>query len=72
MKEIIETAPEMNLMPQDLNNLLEQVTEYQAVYHPLLQRREQREKSTRYLYGLLSPEVDNKAIEPMMLKLEGA
>ena len=71
MKEIIKTAPEMNLMPQDLNNLLEQVTEYQAVYHPLLQRREQREKSTRYLHGLLSPEVDNKAIEPMMLKLEG-
>jgi len=58
-------------MPQDLDNLLEQVSEYQAVYRSLFQRREQREKSTRYLYGLLSPEIDNKAIEPMMLKLEG-
>lgn len=35
------------------------------------QRREQRQNSKLYLYGLLSPEVENKAIEPMMLKLEG-
>jgi SRSO17 transposase len=71
MKAIIRTAPEMNLAPQDLNGLLDEVHEYQAVYHPLFRRREQREKSERYLYGLLSPEIKNKAIEPMMLELEG-
>ena len=71
MTEIIETTPEMNLRPQDLDGLLGQVHEYQEIYRPLLQRREQREKSERYLYGLLSPEIKNKAIEPMMLELEG-
>lgn len=71
MRQIIETAPEMNLTPQDIDGLLDQVHEYQAVYAPLLQRREQREKSERYLYGLLSPEIKNKAIEPMVLELEG-
>jgi SRSO17 transposase len=71
MSEIIETTPKMNLTPQDLDDLLEQVHEYHTIYKPLFQRREQREKSKRYLYGLLSPEIKNKAIEPMMLELEG-
>ena len=71
MTEIIETTPEMDLTPQDLDGLLGQVHKYQEIYKPLLQRREQREKSERYLYGLLSPEIKNKAIEPMMLELEG-
>jgi SRSO17 transposase len=61
----------MNLAPQDFDGLLDEVHEYQATYRPLFQRREQREKSERYLYGLLSPEIRNKAIEPMMLELEG-
>jgi SRSO17 transposase len=67
----IKTPPELNLAPQDLNGLLEEVHEYQGAYRPLFQRREQREKSENYLYGLLSPEIKNKAIEPMMLELEG-
>jgi SRSO17 transposase len=71
MREIVETAPGLDLTPQDLDGLLGQVEEYQAVYRPLYQRREQREKSERYLCGLLSPEITDKAIEPMMLELEG-
>ena len=71
VRQIIETLPEMNLAPQDIDGLLDQVHEYQATYRPLFQRREQREKSERYLQGLLSPEIKNKAIEPMMLELEG-
>jgi len=71
MREIVETAPNLDLAPQDLDGLLSQVQEYQAMYRPLYQRREQREKSERYLYGLLSPEIKDKAIEPMMLELEG-
>lgn len=67
----IRTPPEMNLAPKDLDGLLDEVYEYQATYSPLFRRREQREKSERYLYGLLSPEIKNKAIEPMMLELEG-
>lgn len=61
----------MNLAPQDLDGLLNEVHEYQGTYGRLFRRREQREKSESYLYGLLSPEIKNKAIEPMMLELEG-
>lgn len=71
MRPIIKTLPEMNLTPQDLNGLSGQVHEYQAVYHPLFRRRGQREKSERYLCGLLSPEIKDKTIEPMVLELEG-
>ena len=71
MREIIETAPNLDLTPQDLDGLMGEAQEYQAMYRPLYQRREQREKSERYLYGLLSPEIKDKAIEPMMLELEG-
>ena len=71
MREIVETAPNLDLTPQDLDGLMGEVQEYQAMYRPLYQRREQREKSEHYLYGLLSPEIKDKAIEPMMLELEG-
>jgi SRSO17 transposase len=71
MTQVIETAPEMHLTPQDIDNLLDEVEAYHTIYEPLFQRREQREKSQTYLYGLLAPEIDNKAIEPMMLELKG-
>ena len=71
MTQVIETAPEMHLTPQDIENLLGEVEAYYAIYDPLFQRREQREKSQNYLYGLLTPEIENKAIEPMMLALKG-
>lgn len=71
VKAVIRTPPEMNLAPQDLDGLLNEVHEYQTAYDRLFRRREQREKSESYLYGLLSPEIKNKAIEPMMLEMEG-
>ena len=71
MTQVIETAPEMHLTPRDFDSLLGEVKAYHAIYSPLFQRREQREKSQNYLYGLLAPEIGNKAIEPMMLALKG-
>ena len=71
MTQVIETAPEVRLTPQDVDSLLGEVETYQGIYSPLFQRHEQREKSQKYLYGLLAPEIENKAIEPMMLALEG-
>jgi len=71
MTQVIETAPKMHLTPQDIDNLLGEVKAYYAIYSPLFQRRGQREKSQNYLYGLLAPEIENKAIEPMMLALKG-
>jgi SRSO17 transposase len=71
MTQVIETAPEIHLTRRDIENLLGEVKAYYAIYSPLFQRREQREKSQNYLYGLLAPEIGNKAIEPMMLALKG-
>jgi SRSO17 transposase len=67
----IETAPIMDLVPEDLEALLGELHAYHAIYSPLFQRREQRAWSAKYLHGLLL-ELPRKSIEPMVLALEGA
>jgi SRSO17 transposase len=71
MTPVIETAPEMQLTLEDVDQLLDEVKAYHAVYNPLFQRREQGDKSQEYLYGLLAPEIKKRAIEPMVLSLQG-
>ena len=61
----------MDLTPQDVDNLLEELRAYHALYAPLFQRREQRDWSVQYLRGLLS-DLPRKSIEPMVLALVGA
>jgi len=70
MKEPIATAPAMELTPQAIDNLVEELRAYHAIYSPLFQRREQREGAAKYLHGLLL-ELPRKSIEPMVLALEG-
>jgi len=70
MKELIPTAPAMELTPQAIDNLVEELRAYHAIYSPLFQRREQREGAEKYLHGLLL-EIPRKSIEPMVLALEG-
>ncbi len=41
--EPIETAPVLDLAPDDLEPLLDELRAYHAIYSPLFQRREQRE-----------------------------
>jgi len=67
----IETAPAMALTPQAMDNLVEELRAYHAIYSPLFQRREQREGAAQYLHGLLR-DLPRKSIEPMVLALEGA
>lgn len=71
MMTAIETAPVMDLRPQDVDSLVEELQAYHAIYSPLFQRREQRQWSAEYLRGLLL-EIPRKSIEPMMLALQGA
>jgi SRSO17 transposase len=71
MKELIPTAPAMDLTPQAIDNLVEELRAYHAIYSPLFQRREQREGAAKYLHGLLL-DIPRKSIEPMVLALEGA
>ena len=67
-----ETVPEFNLKPQDIDNLVDELREYHAIYSPLFCRREQRDWSAVYLNGLLSDDVSAKSIEPMVLAQKGA
>ena len=71
MTPLIETAPEMQLAPPDLVDLLDQVESYHALFAALFPRREQRERSQEYLYGLLAPEIPQKNVEAMVLALKG-
>jgi len=61
----------MELTPQAMDNLVEELRAYHAIYSPLFQRREQREGAEKYLRGLLL-EIPRKSIEPMVLALDGA
>ena len=67
----IDTAPAMELTPQAIDNLVEELRAYHAIYSPLFQRREQRAGAAKYLHGLLL-DLPRKSIEPMVLALEGA
>jgi SRSO17 transposase len=71
MRAPIETAPVMDLRPQDLDRLVEALRDYHALYSPLFQRRAQREWAEKYLHGLLL-EIPRQSIEPMVLALDGA
>lgn len=64
-------TPEMNLEPVDVDDLLDELHEYHAIYSPLFGRREQREQAEKYMHGL-ALDIPRKAIEPMVLALDGA
>jgi len=67
----IATAPTLELTPQDVAGLVDELRAYHAIYAPLFQRQEQRDWAEQYLRGLLSA-LPRKAIEPMVLALVGA
>jgi SRSO17 transposase len=71
MTQVIETIPKIDLNPEDVHNLLEELREYHAIYRPLFYRSEHRERSQQYLHGLLL-DIDRKSVEPMVLALQGA
>ncbi len=70
MSDLIETAPRMNLLVQDIEHLVEELRAYHAIYSPLFQRREQREAAHTSLQGLLAA-LPRTSIEPMVLAVEG-
>ena len=70
MTPLIETSPTMELRPHDIDNLVDELRAYHALYSPLFQRREQREWASDYLHGLLL-DIPRKSIEPMVLAMRG-
>jgi len=69
--EPVATAPTLELTPQEVSGLVEELQAYHAIYAPLFQRREQRDWSAMYLRGLLA-DLPRKSVEPMVLALVGA
>jgi SRSO17 transposase len=65
------TAPLLDLTPQDLEHILDELDAYHAIFSPLFARREQRVWAHHYLHGLLL-ELPRKSVEPMVLHLRGA
>ena len=53
MRQTIDPTPALELTPQAIDNLVEELRAYHAIYSPLFQRREQREWAQKYLHGLL-------------------
>ena len=68
---VMTTAPLLDLTPQDLDAILDELHVYHASFSPLFQRREQRAWSETYLHGLLL-DIPRKSVEPMLLHLRGA
>ena len=68
----IETVEKLEITLQDISELMTPLKEYHAIFAPLFTRREQREWAKDYILGPLSPEMDRKSIEPMVLNARGA
>ncbi len=67
----METVPLLNVNPEDVDGLWEELEAYHGIYRPLFGRREQREWSKKYVMGLLM-QLPRKSVEPMVLAIEGA
>ncbi len=68
---VTTTAPLLDLTPQDLDAILDDLRAYHASFSSLFQRREQRAWSEMYLHGLLL-DIPRTSVEPMLLHVRGA
>ncbi len=71
MIALIETVPFIDLTPNQIDDLSEELRDYHHIYSPLFARREQAQWAEKYMQGLLL-DIPRKSIEPMVLALEGA
>jgi SRSO17 transposase len=68
--EINETPPPLDLTPQEIAALAEELAHYHAAFAELYYRKEQAHWGYKYLQGLMLP-LERKSIEPMALALDG-
>src|SRR5260370_28355827 len=61
----------VQLAPEEVASLAEELVAYHQHFAPLFSRREQREWAAVYLRGLLTADVPRKNIEAMALRLLG-
>lgn len=68
--EVETTTPPLDLSPEEIAELAEELVEYQAEFAELYYRVEQAHWGYKYLQGLMLP-IERKAIQPMAMSLEG-
>ena len=68
--EIDESPPPLDLVPEEVEELADELVDYHAEFADLYYRTEQAHWGYKYLQGLMSP-IESKAIQPMAMALEG-
>ena len=68
--EIDETPPPLNVTPEEIETLADELVDYHAEFADLYYRTEQAHWGYKYLQGLMLP-IEQKAIQPMAMALEG-
>jgi SRSO17 transposase len=68
--EMKEGPPPLDLTPEEVAALADELVDYHAVFADLYYRKEQAQWGYKYLQGLMLP-IERKSIEPMALALDG-
>jgi len=68
--EIDETPPLLDLTPEEIEGLADELVDYHSEFAHLYYRTEQAHWAHKYLQGLMLP-IERKAIQPMAMALEG-
>jgi SRSO17 transposase len=68
--EIDETPPPLDLTPEEVEALADELIDYHAEFADLYYRIEQAHWGYKYMQGLMLP-IERKAIQPMAMALEG-
>jgi SRSO17 transposase len=68
--EINEAPPPLDLSPEEIVVLADELVQYHAAFADLYYRKEQAHWGLKYLQGLMLP-IERKSIEPMALALDG-
>jgi SRSO17 transposase len=70
IKEVDEAPPALELTPDEVEALADELVDYHAEFADLYYRSEQAHWGYKYLQGLMAP-IERKAIQPMAMALEG-
>jgi SRSO17 transposase len=70
IKEIDEAPPRLDLTPEEIEALADELVDYHAEFADLYYRTEQGDWGYKYMQGLMLP-IERKAIQPMAMALEG-
>ena len=68
--EVTDSPPPLNLCPDEVEALADELVQYHGEFSDLFYRKEQAHWGYKYLQGLMLP-IEHKSIQPMAMALEG-